>query len=844
MDKLISKIDKNDSVLELQFGINKNQYNSLSNILTNRTTQYYLINRTTFDDEDNNIIKEEIYPLVKEKNGYIKEQVYYDKYKQVYLLDKFNVTNSIDLLLTEELELTDEISELYDEGILPITKFYSNNAYLIILETGVQAYLSEILVTKNNLLSIKEEQDNNKYLNEEVSYNLTIDFNTKIIKKYKLHNIIDKYIRKINYYINISNILKNKVTKAFSDIQIFKRGVNELNKLLNKPLTLEKKYMPKLGVNYCITDKADGIRLLLIIDKYGSGYLINNKFEIVFMFKNPLQLPNGAKNCILDGEYIATEKTYLIFDIIQYDNKNLVANKEFVERLKYLSLINDSICIKSHNLLYDTEKLSIKIKKFYVIDTFLSLKSKMTDEEKAEVRAYNFLSVLKVDKYKEVIQELWNERVDKFTYLLDGLILTPLDGLYIDKQKTIFKWKELHTIDVRVFENEEHDMIWNFDVNRNSKLDKDFIKNYIYDEKLNNITNIYFASGDIVEFAWNKEQQQFIPLRIRDDKIIPNARKTVESVIQAIQEDITINDILEINDNTGNIFYQELNMNKSQRAKSVDINMKNFHNYIKTKLIEYPSEYQRGNSILDISAGKGGDIHKYRHSGYSRILACDISTTAIEQFNMRLKTLEKQKKLDNINITLINADCTKNLVSAKAGLNDIENKKLQNYFQENNQQFDKIVCNFAISYMFLEDKTASGFFQNIKDCMGKYFVGTFIDGDMLDKHFVNNTTNEIIAKKNGDEFYVIKPIGEYRKQSADNHVLISRPGIGGWENPIPEPVIYKKQLIKSFENIGIKNYFFKDFSEYYNDFLNEKNEKLDKDEQLISFLHKTFIVEL
>jgi hypothetical protein len=851
--KLLKKITKAYS-LELHFAssITQQQYSNLENILTNPSTLVYNITRTYYDDEDNAIMHEEICNSAS-------NDMLHDKYKKVDIIDKEEVANNKTLYIIDETELTSDVIDYYEAGIFDTTKQHKSHTYNIILEPGVQGYLSKINTVDTDGVN-------------KVSYAFIIEFNTKIIPFHKLERLVEKYVRKINFYLNLSSIMRSKIQALFNTtVKGNKKGngkrVNELNHVLNKPATLERKDIPKIALNYTITDKADGVRHLLIIDKYSTGYLIGNKFDIKHIFTNPFK---GITDCILDGEYIeyptlTTEPDkFLIFDILQYNGKSTL-KKPFIERMKYLNnLVNLRCgCGKSHQALFnDKKQINIKVKQFYMLKDFLETISGNIDTPQ-KIMSYPFLSVLPQDKYIQTMTELWTKRTENFSYILDGLILTPLNGLYIPENSSfmIYKWKDMHTIDVRVVEDKKDDTIWHFDVNRKVGGSADIIEDYLYDEAKSGLTGteIQIDNGLIIEFVWNTKQDQFVPLRVRDDKLIPNSRLTVESVIQAIKDDIRVEELFDLNNASralefGNAFYQEKNVNKKEREASLDYNLKKFHNYIKNELILYPDDLgERGATLLDLSAGKGGDIHKWVHAGYKEILAVDITSTALDEFAKRVKKIKRTKAGNDVNFTLINTDSTKRLITGQAGLTSTEQQRLRDYFTITHpaMKFSKVVCNFSISYMFTQDDpTATGFMTNIVDTLAKkdedgitgYFVGTIIDGNLLDKAFITEKKKEIIAKVNGEVFYTIKPIGDYKKGSLDNKILVARPGQGGWANPIPEPVIYPENISTTAKKMGFNFIEFKGFDEYYQDFVNEKESKLSSGEKLISFLHKTFII--
>ena len=182
--KILQSINKNTS-LELHFGssITENQYINLENILTNQSTLIYNIKRVFFDDENSGIIQEVI------SNGNTND-VLFDKYKQVDVLNKEEIANNKTLYLLEETELTSDIIEYYEAGIFDISKQQSAKSYNIILEPGIQAYLSKIDIT--DLTQHSSITTLQSKINESIKtkYTFIIDFNTRIIPRFKLERLI------------------------------------------------------------------------------------------------------------------------------------------------------------------------------------------------------------------------------------------------------------------------------------------------------------------------------------------------------------------------------------------------------------------------------------------------------------------------------------------------------------------------------------------------------------------------------------------------------------------------------------------------------------------------------
>ena len=241
-------------------------------------------------------------------------------------------------------------------------------------------------------------------------------------------------------------------------------GPSSISLELNNIIPLEKDIKtPNIRNPYTITEKADGLRKLLFINRQGKVYLIDTNMKVQF---------TGIKtqkkiyfNSILDGEHVLHDKkgkfinNYLAFDIY-YINKQDIRSRSFykqteegiVGRLVELNrLINN---IDFEPFIGDMIPLKVKAKDFHYSDS-------------------------ETDNIFENCRTIL-ERVDdgQYEYETDGLIFTPADtgvgstraGEILEPVKKTwklsFKWKppEQNTIDflVTTIKNESnHDTIKN-----------------------------------------------------------------------------------------------------------------------------------------------------------------------------------------------------------------------------------------------------------------------------------------------------------------------------------------------------------------------------------------------
>ena len=158
---------------------------------------------------------------------------------------------------------------------------------------------------------------------------------------------------------------------------------------------------------------------------------------------------------------------------------------------------------------------------------------------------------------------------------MDGLIFTPYRGSYLSHQMNL-KWKEKHSIDVRILYNRRDDFTEFYpnappftkkddrgnEIVTNEFIDREtnakYYKNRIttHDTKYKNM-NLVNSRGvlgmrgridvpnmrDIVEVEFLPGENRWVYLRKRPDKEVPNSYRSVKSVLDAIVGNITIDEL-------------------------------------------------------------------------------------------------------------------------------------------------------------------------------------------------------------------------------------------------------------------------------------------------------------
>jgi hypothetical protein len=309
----------------------------------------------------------------------------------------------------------------------------------------------------------------------------------------------------------------------------------------NSVVTLERGDITKLVASrYAVVDKADGERKYLYSDARGVLFHINP--TDTSMSKTQMKLKAPFRNTLIDCELVAG--VFYGFDILFYKNKDC-RNWDLPARLKCMTEALHALNKVAHALSKSVEKKIFVSKKFYLTDIFTEAK------------------------------RIWTHRDKLFPYTLDGLIFTPVRGTYLGHLPN-FKWKEKHSIDVRVLYQPQHNFTEFYPnarpIVKTDERGREIVINAFRDRQTGatyyksrvvqhdpqykrlNLVNSRGVLGvrgrinakdmtDIVELEYEPSKGQWVFLRMRSDKEVPNAFLSIKSVLSAIGDNITIDEL-------------------------------------------------------------------------------------------------------------------------------------------------------------------------------------------------------------------------------------------------------------------------------------------------------------
>lgn len=407
-------------------------------------------------------------------------------------------------------------------------------------------------------------------------------------------------------------------------------------------------------VEYMVTIKADGERILIFWSEYGT-VLFNPRSDLINLLDEEVVVE--LEGAMLDGELLPLQNGHtlskefivLVFDCLftiqDVNGKNIpvdLRNRDLVYRLVGRKYVVDTFVNinrdNANNMLFLYSKIHFP---FNSRDTFFAANAKAWNNRDATLSFGNELRLIRYEN--------------------DGLIYTST-GPYLARFKRgrkfvskNRKWKPLHqlTIDFKFgtdYNGEEALQVLYRETRANSK----YNKNKTEDDKLANSDQklktfegtgkidpdnlpgkrfiktfkdkdgkvMQILQNQIVECAWSPEKKYFYPVRIRSDKNTSNNSDQAEEIWTLINDPIPIG----------------LLLNDLKGRKVLDL-MRKFTNRVKEERLmkaKFTSSKGKKEQLLlfDIGSGNGGDIDKWQKYNYN-VVALEPNRINAAEFERR-----------------------------------------------------------------------------------------------------------------------------------------------------------------------------------------------------------------
>lgn len=555
------------------------------------------------------------------------------------------------------------------------------------------------------------------------------------VNKYDVNNVVGMITfvlqtRQDSFYV-ISNMEKRYI------ISEYKTMANSNYFIGAQPETLHKEKISMLYKNYSVTDKADGERAFMMIEKNGNVYYIDNNLNRVI--KTNLKT-NVYSNTLIDGEIVKQNDkiVFLAFDLIMYNGKDLRGDNDYKLK-KRLDRLNHIL-----STVEQTDIYKLKLKKYYYNNVFLGSKIILDNvDEKGDYKI--------------------NVNNSEIVYKNDGLIYTPMEEAYpkTKKWQQLLKWKpaELNTIDFYskkiLTENgyskwqlyvqnpiNKPDVRGNttetvlFDIsklclieNTNQMTYETVFENDLIDET----TGEPYQTNTVIEYKWDKLSKQFVPLRTRWDKTI-NPRK--HGNFSEVACDIW--------NNINNPVEKELLFKFTNVSSQGDFffeRMRRFHNKIKEYL--YNKYCKDTEYLLELCSGRGGDMHKWIYNNIKNVSGYDISEKNIMECARRIKTLNSPLAND---YNFYKLDLT-------------SDNSYEIICKNNPKLFNVVCCHFGIHYFFESQNSVDNILKILDTSLQSngYFVITFMDNKQIDNLFKRSNNKDMsYLEEDGEIIYLLE----------------------------------------------------------------------------------------
>jgi len=283
----------------------------------------------------------------------------------------------------------------------------------------------------------------------------------------------------------------------------------------------------------------------------------------------------------------------------------------------------------------------------------------------------------------------------------------------------------------------------------------------------------------IIECSYDKTKEanwRWKPLRVRYDKTAElragiknfgNAYHVANSNWHTIHNPITeemittgLNIPTEIMGDD-DVYYNRTSTKTNTRA------LRDFHNrFVKKSLLM--SVAKRGDTLIDLAVGKGGDFPKWINAKLRFVFGIDISRDNIHnRFDGACaRYLNSKKDFKNIPDALfVHGNSSVNIRSGNALYSEKDKQITKAVFGEGPKDatvlgkgvykeygiakdgFDICSIQFAIHYMFENNETLNNFLRNVSEVtkVGGYFIGTSYDGKILFNMLKHVKTDEAVT---------------------------------------------------------------------------------------------------
>ena len=376
-----------------------------------------------------------------------------------------------------------------------------------------------------------ESIDNNN--RKSISFEVEIEFKTN--KNIDEQSVIVpiKYILKLlkpDRFSFMDELSEQSIRRDYITLISFSNNSRPDYIYENKPINFKLENIDTF--NHSITNKLNGINFFLFYDNNKNNFYLINHSTVEYLGKDTTNKLKGK--FLIQGELYHDKSTnkyiYYIFDTLIIGSEKVIDDFHKTRLDKFYPYFN----IIDESLFYTNKGIRIQYKTFYGLNGI--------DPNNPNDNNYNnliqCLHSLSKDK---------NGNIDMETN--DGFIFTPLDKRYINKETYKYKFPETMTIDFSVTykETKNNYNVYNiFTYNEKKQLIPFMSSKFVMICDNNSYLCKQIRNNFVVECFFDKNQQVFIPYRIRYDKTLPNFYTVANNVFSDIMKPITLKELEDV----------------------------------------------------------------------------------------------------------------------------------------------------------------------------------------------------------------------------------------------------------------------------------------------------------
>jgi 2-polyprenyl-3-methyl-5-hydroxy-6-metoxy-1,4-benzoquinol methylase len=723
-------------------------------------------------------------------------------------------------------------------------------------------------------------------------------------------------------------ILESYSSLVTKDMQLPKY-FKEVPLLTPKPITLEKVNLinpDDYGAisilrGYAVTEKADGERILMYINNKGKVFLINSSLKVE---DTGIIAKKEAYNSLIDGEYVYCNKRtdevkknlFAAFDIYYLNGNSLTSlpliqgrYEELMKVKKLLDLSKSSFefSVKVHHhsldILSDCKKILNNPHDYpYEIDGLIFTPAKLS--------VYGFYPSVPVP----ITQNMGWDRLFKWKppeqntidFLVKLIGIVKKDGIKYKKLGLYVGFNPISNKDITIDEglklryDKAYSKMQFLEMKDKIKNKEDFIpvlfKPIIYytadvefafimvDSKgdIRTESNEKIDTDTIIEFRYELDKKQWIPMRIREDKTriykkgsfsktansLPVAINVWRSIHNPISKELIIGsaDLLD-KDVSSEIQGKSLEADDIYYSRGIprrsllSYNMTTFHNLgIKEMLYLFP---EKRNSLLELACGQAGDLSRWLKGNYSFVFGIDYAkdniykpnegayARMIKEYNRFNKEKAREKGFFP-NFVFAAGDCGVDIKTGASGVDD-ESKEIMKLVMNNSyknnkphykhiigrgaNKFDVVTCMYALHYFFESEEKLHGFLNNVSSNLktGGSFVTTFMDGDSVERALGNEGIVEGRKVLNNTDIIIWAIIKRFTNEVNYNRKVDVF--IENTQRLIPEYLVKFDFLIEKAKEFGLVL----QATELYSETFQKLKDKINPSEQKQTDLDKSLL---